>query len=196
MDRRIFHGKLTPQDISRSLAGHFHRGNLRVQHFGDAQRAVVQIASASMASSGGQTALSVTILKVEDGISVELSKQTWIGVAASLGISALAVFKNPFNLLSRLDDIAQDIEYLRLTDEVWSVVERTAQAVGASFELSERLRRIACSYCNTANPPGEPRCLACGAPLGDAQPRTCRKCGFVIKHNESTCPNCKALLTW
>ncbi len=194
MDRRIFHGKLTPLDISRSLMGHFHRGNLRVQHFGDAQRAVVQIASTAVASSGGQTALSATILQVEDGVSVELSKQNWIGIAASLGVSAIAVFKNPFNLLSRLDDIAQDFEYLRLTDEIWKVIEGTAQALGATTELSERLRRVPCAYCNTANPPGEPRCLACGAPLGDIQPRTCRKCGYVVKKHEGVCPNCQSPL--
>lgn len=194
MDRRIFHGKMTPLDISRSLTGHFHRGNLRVQHFGDAQRAVVQIASTARASSGGQTALSATILQVEDGVSVELSKQNWIGIAASLGVSAIAVFKNPFNLLSRLDDIAQDFEYLRLTDEIWKVIEGTAQALGATTELSERLRRISCAYCNTANPPGEPHCLACGAPLGDNQPRTCRKCGFVVKKQERVCPNCQSPL--
>lgn len=194
MDRRIFHGNLQPTDVSRALVGHFHRGNLRVQHFGDEKRAVIQIATNAMARSGGQTALSITVLAVEDGVSVEVGRQNWIGIAASLGVSALAVFKNPFNLLSRLDDIAQDFEYLQLIDEVWRVIGEAAQAVGASTEFSQRLKRYVCHYCNTANPPGEPRCLACGAPLGDIQPRTCRKCGFVVYKHEGICPNCQGPL--
>lgn len=194
MDRRIFHGNIKPADISRALVGYFHRGNLRVQHFGDQQRAVIQIATHGMVSSGGQTAISITVLSIENGVSVEVGKQNWIGVAASLGVSALAVFKNPFNLLSRLDDIAQDFEYLRLTDEIWNVINQTAQTLGATTELSQRLKRITCLYCATANPTGEPRCLACGAPLGEIQPRTCRKCGFVVYKHEGVCPNCKGPL--
>jgi predicted amidophosphoribosyltransferase len=50
---------------------------------------------------------------------------------------------------------------------------------------------MVCEYCLTANPVGEPSCIACGAPLGEAQPRTCLNCGFVVRMNESICPNCK-----
>jgi hypothetical protein len=127
---------------------------------------------------------------VEDGIAVQLGKQTWLGVAASLGVTALSAFRNPFSLLGRLDDLAQDIENLQLTDEVWDVIENVARMRGATFELSERFRRLKCEYCNTANPIGEPSCIACGAPLGDSQPNTCKNCGFVVKRTESNCPNC------
>ena len=89
-----------------------------------------------------------------------------------------------------LDDIAQDIESLQLPDEIWQTVEEAAVAAGASLELSDRLRRAVCSYCNTANPVGESACIACGAPLGDVQPRTCLNCGFVVRTGETTCPNC------
>ncbi len=191
MDQKIYHGNIHPSDFARILAGAFNRGNLRVQIVGDDNRSIVQIATSSMARSGGQTALSVILQRVEDGVSIQVGRQNWMGVAASLGISALAVIRNPLNLLGRLDDIAQDIEYLQLTEEVWRVIENTAQTMRASTELSERLRRVACSFCNTANPPGESNCLACGAPLGSVQPRTCRRCGFVVLQSERTCPNCK-----
>ena len=194
MDQKIFHGSIRPIDLARSLAGHFNRGSLRVQQVGDDHRAIVQIATNAMPMAGGQTALSIIIQKVADGVSVQVGQQNWMGVAASLGISALAVWANPFNLLGRLDDIAQDIENLQLTDEVWRVLNDTARVMGTSTELSERLRRITCDYCGTANPTGQPRCLACGAPLGSAQPRTCRNCGFVVTHAEKICPNCKAQL--
>lgn len=191
MEQRIYHGNLSPNDIARSLIARFNRGNMRAQQLGGGKQIVVQIATREGAMSGGQTALSVTIHEVEDGISVQVGKQAWLSVAASLGYSALAALRNPFNLLGRLDDIAQDIENLQVTEDVWSTIDAAAQAAGASFELSERLRRSVCAYCETANPVGEPACIACGAPLGNVQPDTCPNCGFVVKADETICPNCK-----
>jgi hypothetical protein len=123
---------------------------------------------------------------------VQIGEQAWLGVAASLGVSALSVLRNPLSLLARLDDIAQDIEHLSLSDEVWKILDGTARALGANLQLSERLRRVTCVYCGTANPVGEGRCIACGAPLGSSQPRTCAKCGYVITSEEHNCPNCSS----
>ena len=120
----------------------------------------------------------------------EIGQQAWFGVAASLGTTALSALRNPFALLGRLDDLAQDIENLTLSDRVWQVIASSAQARGASKKLSERLRRMECEYCGTANPVGEPSCIACGAPLGKVQPGTCPNCGFVVKAGEKQCPNC------
>jgi hypothetical protein len=190
MNQRIYHGNLQPIDLANTLVGYFNRGNWRVQRVGDSSKLIVQIASTERPMSGGQTALSVMLQRVEDGVSVEIGQQAWLGVAASLGASAISILSNPWSLLNRLDDIAQDIENLQLTEEVWRVLEGTARTMGASQELSERLRRVTCTYCGTANSVGEGRCIACGAPLGDAQPRTCKQCGFVVLHNEAACPNC------
>lgn len=191
MEQRIYHGDLSPNDIARSLVAKFNRGNLRAQQLGGGKQIVVQIATREGAQSGGQTAMAVTIQDVEDGVSVQVGKQTWLSVAASLGYSALIALRSPFNILGRLDDIAQDIENLQMTEEVWSTIDAVARASGASFELSERLRRLVCAYCETANPVGESSCIACGAPLGNLQPATCPNCGFVIKPDETICPNCK-----
>lgn len=190
MDTRTFHGELTPNDMARALVARFNRGNYRAQQFGSGDKVVVQVASHMMPASGGQTALSVYLQKVEDGISVQLGKQSWLGVAASLGMTALWAWHNPWNILSRLDDLAQDIESMQLVDDVWDTVESTARMAGATFELSERLRRMVCEYCNTPNPVGTNACIACGAPLGDVQPFTCSYCGFVLQLGESSCPNC------
>jgi len=190
MERRVFHGLISPTDVARALVAHFNRANLAAQQLGEGKNIIVQIASRQRPISGGQTALSVQISEAEDGVIVQLGKQTWFGVAASLGVTALSLFRNPFSLIGRLDDLAQDIENLQLTEEVWGVVENVARMRGATFELSERLRRLVCAYCSTANPVGEPSCIACGAPLGKMQPFTCKNCGFVINKSESTCPNC------
>jgi hypothetical protein len=190
MDQRIYHGKITPADIANNLVGYFNRGNLRVQQFVNGNQTTVQIATSSRPISGGQTALSILMQSVEDGVSVQMGQQAWLGVAASLGFTALAAFQNPLSLLGRLDDLAQDIEDIQLTDQVWKVIDDTARAMGTGYELSDRLRRLVCQYCYTANPVGESNCIACGAPLGDVQPSTCPHCGFAIIHNELICPNC------
>jgi hypothetical protein len=190
MDQRIYHGKITPADFAQSLLAHFNRGNLRVQQIGSGDKIAVQIATAQAAVSGGKTALSINLQQVEDGVAVQIGTQAWMSVAASLGVSALAALLNPWNLIGRLDDIAQDVESMQLSEEVWKTLQATALALGSGYELSDRLRRSVCSYCGVANPVGAPSCIACGAPLGDDQPVTCRNCGYVVKKMEKVCPNC------
>ena len=191
MEQRIFHGEITPQALATSLVARFNRGNLQAQQVGSGDRIAVQIATHRVAQAGGSTAMTIELQKNPDGVSVLIGRQAWMGVAASLGATAMAALRNPFSLLGRLDDLAQDIESLQLSDQVWQTLEAAARGMGASFELSERLRRLVCAYCDTANPVGEPACIACGAPLGLVQPTTCPACGFVVRQNESTCPNCK-----
>jgi len=193
MDRRIYHGNIKPVDFATALTAAFNHGNLQAQVFGPPDKLAVQIATRTGSRSGGQTAITVSAQAVEDGVMVQVGEQTWLGVAASLGetaISALSALRNPFHLISRLDDLAQDIESMQLTDNIWKVIDRTMASLGASLELSERLARITCAYCGTANPLTEGNCLACGAPLGEARPTTCKKCGFAVSLEEEICPNC------
>jgi len=191
MKKKIFHGEIHPRSIAETLIAEFNHGNLQARHSKTPNGRIVQISTRDYGHSGGKTGLTVSIQKVPDGVSVELGDQSMFGVAASLGTTALAAVRNPFNLLGRLDDIAQDIESLQLDDKVWDVVERVAAATGASLELSERLRRSVCEFCDTANAVGDPSCIACGAPLGNVQPLTCQHCGFVIRRSETICPDCK-----
>lgn len=190
METRIYHGDITTRDFARALIANFNHGNLRAQRLGRGRKTAVQIATHRTPSSGGQTALTVSLEQVEDGVAVEIGKQSWLGVAASIGTTALTAWRNPWGLIYRLDDLAQDIDNLQLTEKVWEVIENVARAANASFELSERLRRVICLYCDTPNPVGESSCVACGAPLGDVQPNTCMICGFVVKDVETTCPSC------
>ncbi len=194
MDQRFFHGDLNAADFAQALLGEFNRGNLRAQILGQTDNLAVQIGTRPGAASGGQTALTVTIQKAPDGVAIRLGGQEWLGTAASLGQTTIAALLNPWNLLGRLDDIAQDVENLQLSEHVWQVIDQTARAMGASHQLSDRLSRLNCEYCGTANPVGEPACIACGAPLGKYQPGTCSNCGYVVKAGEVNCPNCGHLL--
>jgi hypothetical protein len=194
MDRRIFHGNISDRDLGQALVAHFNRGNLRAQQFSRAGKVIVQIATRVRPLSGGTTALTIYLERIKDGVAVQVGEQAWLGIAASIGTTILSVWRNPFNLIHRLDDIAQDVENIQVSDQVWQVIENYARMRGATFELSERLRRVMCEYCETANPVGESRCIACGAPLGDIQPDTCQNCGFVIKSGEKVCPNCNYVI--
>ena len=55
---------------------------------------------------------------------MQVGEQQWLGVAASLGQTVIATVLNPFNLINRLDDVAQDVSNLQLTEKIWQVVRR------------------------------------------------------------------------
>lgn len=190
MDRRIFHGNIKPNDIAHALMAEFNRGSMHAQVLGAKDKIAVQITTRAGSMSGGQTALTVNIQTVEDGIMIEMGQQAWLGVMASLGQTAFSALRNPFSLLGRLDDLAQDIESIQLSERTWMVIDRSVKALKASYALSEKLSRIACDYCGCANPLGEASCLSCGAPMGESQPTTCSNCGFVVTLEETICPNC------
>ena len=190
MDRRVFHGNITTTDLAQALVAEFNQGNTQTQVLGESNNLTVQIASSQWAHSGGKTALTVNLQQIEDGVMVQVGEQQWLGVAASLGQTAIAALINPINLLGRLDDIAQDVSNLQLNEKIWQIVTRVVETTGASQQLSERLTRLTCEYCGVANPVGEATCVACGAPLGKEQPKACTKCGYVLLHDEKFCPNC------
>ena len=190
MDSKFYHGELSPIDLARGLIAEFDRGNLRAQIVGESDDLAVQIATRPGASSGGQTALTISIRRSEDGVLVQSGTQEWLGTAASLGRTTIAALVNPWNLIHRLDDIAQDVENIQLMERAWAVIDRTTRALGAGLEMSARFRRLTCEYCGTANPLAQGSCVACGAPMGEAQPSTCPHCGFVVKGDEVRCANC------
>ena len=187
---RVYHGSIRAVDIARTLKGEFHRGNYVVQTYGKPDKIVLQIATKQQLRSGGQTALTLHLNDTDDGVIVSMQKQKWLGIAASIGTSAIATVMNPWNLLSRIDDIAQDIESITMSDNLWDVIEKRVQLAGAGKQLSSKLRRVTCEYCGSAIRTGESNCVACGAPLGNVQPITCGNCGFVCSPTDQVCPNC------
>ncbi|MGA2502455.1 MAG: zinc ribbon domain-containing protein [Anaerolineales bacterium] len=186
----MFHGNITPTNVAQALTAEFNQGNTQTQVLGESGNLTVQVASSQFSRSGGKTAVSINLQQIEDGIMVQVGEQQWLGVAASLGQTAFSALLNPLNLLGRLDDIAQDVSSLQLNEKIWQIVSNVAKTAGASQELSERLSSVTCEFCGSANHVGVSTCIACGAPLGTAQPKTCSKCGFVLTHEEKFCPNC------
>jgi len=195
MTTKIYHGKITAENLAKAIATRFNTNDLVTRYAKNGDQYHLQITSRRDAQSGGKTSIGLVLQQLEDGVAVKIGKQDWLGIAASLGLSALSLRINPLNILGRLDDIAQDIENLSLDDRLWEMIDDVATTMGASQQLSERLRRLACEYCDTANPVGEPRCIACGAPLGGTQPTTCNECGFVAAPEDIACTNCGSALS-
>jgi hypothetical protein len=195
IEQRVFYGPIAPADLARALVAEFNQGELEAQQLGSGDQVAVQIATRRNPTSGGRTALTVQLAAVEDGVMVRMGHQDWLGVAASLGVTALMTFFKPISFVSRVDDLAQDIAAISLIDRAWATLEHTAKTLGASHELSDRLRRLTCAHCLTANPVGAPACIACGAPLGPAQPSACPNCGHLISAGESVCSECGAPAT-
>ena len=194
MSERTYHGALDPSDVANAILAAFNQGNMRCQQLGQGDKLMVQIATRDYAQSGGRTALSVTIQKVPDGVTVGIGQHEWLGVAASLGQTALAALMNPWNLLHRLDDLAQDITSLTLEEKVWEAVEKYARTAKATLLISERLSTLNCPYCDSANRVATASCEGCGAPLGVSQPVGCPKCGNVMPAKSAFCSNCGAAL--
>jgi len=190
MEQRTFHGNIAPADLAQALVARFSAGDFQVRQLGRGDNLIVQVATPALRQSGGPTAITIHLSQVEDGVHVRLGAQEWLGTAASLGQTALMALLRPQTLLSRLDDVAQDIYSLQLVERIWEAIERTVEGLGASYQISERLRRLTCAYCTTANPVGAPHCAACGAPLGFQQPVACPSCGFVSEAGTQICPEC------
>ena len=190
MEQQTLHGPITPKQLADVLIAEFNRGNYEAQRYGRDDHIVVQIATARNARSGGRTATSIHLLKIEDGVRVEMGEQDWFGLAASLGQTALSALRNPMHLIGRLDDLAQDISSLQLQQSAWEAIQQAARATGTATQISERLRRLTCQYCQTANVVGSAHCSACGAPLGPEQPVGCPTCGFVVSAGDTICPEC------
>jgi hypothetical protein len=190
IEQRVFYGPIAPADIAGALVAEFDQGDLEAQQVGSGERVVVQIASRRNPTSGGRTALTVQLAAVEDGVMVRMGRQDWLGVAASLGVTALMTLLKPISFVSRVDDLAQDIAAIGLVDRAWATIERATKTLGASHVLSDRLRRLTCAHCLTANPVGAPACIACGAPLGPAQPSACPTCGHLLTAGVNRCPQC------
>jgi hypothetical protein len=194
-DQRTYHGDIRPVDMAAALVAAFNQGNLRAQQISQGDKLMVQIAVPRNAQSGGTAALSVTIQKVEDGVCVALGQHEWLGAAASLGQTAISTFLNPWNILGRLDDIAQDVTSLTLTDQVWEAVEKFARAAQLTKTISERLQSVACPYCGAANKLSVAECENCGGPLGEVQPLSCHQCGNVMPPKSKFCASCGAALS-
>jgi predicted RNA-binding Zn-ribbon protein involved in translation (DUF1610 family) len=194
MEQRTYRGEIDPEQLADALVAQFDGSDLMAQRIGRGDHVLVQIASRDWGWGGPQTALTVGIAHAEGGVEVTLGQQRWLGAVADLAQTGLMALVNPLSLITRIDDVARNISGLTLPQQVWQAVEHYCESVGASLGLSAQETLVTCPYCGVGNPIGAPKCSACGAGLGDAQPLACPQCGLLLDREAHFCSRCGASL--
>jgi ribosomal protein L40E len=195
VEQRAYHGELDPKELAQALAMRFDEGETRAHWMGGERgRAVVQIQSRRVEHGDPTTAVTVHISPTKTGITVSVSEQKVLGVAADMAKSGVQAWFNPMRLLGELDDIARNVRWLGLRSEVWKAVDEYCRNQGSARGAAGILANIVCPYCGTPNDIGAQNCKACQAPLAEAQPIVCGRCGFMNEPEATLCVNCGATL--
>ena len=194
-EQRAYHGDLEPKELARALVMRFDGHETRAHWMeGEAGRAVVQIQSRQVERGDPATAVTVHVAPTKTGITVSVSEQRLLSVAADMAKSGVQAWRNPLRLLGELDDIARNVRWLGMRAEVWSAVDEYCRAQGSARGAAGLLMNVVCPYCGTSNDVGAHNCQACSAPLAEAQPVVCGRCGFLNSPDIKVCVNCSAAL--
>jgi len=195
VEQRAYHGNIEPSDLARSLVLRFDEGETQAHWMeGQAGRAVVQIQSRPRESGDPTTAVTVHVSPTKTGITVSVSEQKVLSVAADIAKTGLQAWLNPLRLLGEIDDIARNVRWLGLRSEVWTAVDEYCRTQGGARGAAGILANVICPYCGTPNDIGAQNCKACRAPLAEAQPIVCGRCGFMNEPQAELCVNCSAKL--
>ena len=195
VEQRAYHGNIEPSDLARSLVLRFDEGETQAHWMeGQAGRAVVQIQSRLRESGDPTTAVTVHVSPTKTGITVSVSEQKVLSVAADIAKTGLQAWLNPLRLLGEIDDIARNVRWLGLRSEVWKAVDEYCRTQGGARGAAGILSNVICPYCGTPNDIGAQNCRACRAPLAEVQPIVCGRCGFMNEPQAELCVNCSAKL--
>ena len=193
VEQRFYHGAIDAVDMARALELRFSQGDMRAHWMRtEGDRAVVQVQSRRVERGDPDTAVTVHITPTETGVTVSVSEQKWLGVAADLAKTGVMGWLNPMRLLGELDDIARNVRWLGLRSEIWEAVDEYCQSRGSGRGAAAALQNIVCPYCGTPNDIGRHTCQACRAPLAEVQPIVCARCGYLNDHEGTLCVNCGA----
>jgi len=192
MEQRAYHGDIDAEDMARALVVQFNQGETRAQWMrGKAGRTVVQVQTRKREYRDPEGAITLHLTPSKTGIVVSMAEQRWLGVAADLAKSGLLTLLNPWNIINELDDIARNVRRIQLRDEVWNAVELYCRTVGSGSGVGPGPQHVVCPYCGTPNELGSMICQACRAPLAEAQPVACSRCGFLNDPDARYCVNCQ-----
>ncbi len=195
VEQRSYHGSIDTEDLARALVLRFDANETHAQWMrGEAGRAIVQVRNRRVESTDANTAVTVHVTPTATGVTVSVSEQQWLGMAADLARVGVKGWLNPMRLLTEFDNIARNVRWLRLRREVWTAVEEYAQSRGSGRGAAPMLKSVICPYCGTPNDIGKHNCKACRAPLTREQPIVCHQCGTLNQASNTLCVNCGARL--
>ena len=189
MEIRTYHGDLDPDELANLLMAQFNQGNFAAQRYNQGNRVIVQVGTRDNRGRVENT-LAVTLSGTPDGVNVSVGEQQWLDAAADLAQAGLGALFNPLSLLGNFREIVSDMSSFSLPQQIWQTVDKYSQNAGAGRGGDPAKMAVACPYCGVANPPGAPTCTGCGAPLGEAQPVYCPRCGQQMQAGSKFCPRC------
>lgn len=187
MTQRMFHGNITAAALSDQLAARFtdrqHRSLVKP---GDGT-ALVQIGSRH------GTPVTVHIADIAGGVLVTMSRDRgWLDRVADAGeMIERAAAGNPISLLAMIPDVVGELKKENIAPRIWDAInDLCALSRALAGEPGAPPNPKVCGYCQTANPPENDLCQACGAALPVDLPRVCPKCGRGHTSDAQFCQAC------
>jgi predicted RNA-binding Zn-ribbon protein involved in translation (DUF1610 family) len=222
MEQRTYQGTIDLDGLAQYLLDTWDQGDTVAQALEGDEGLIVQVGqrSGGFFSDEPQTALTLALEPVSDGLRVTLGEQQWYrdggGQIMVGGLIGFFPFFFTWPLGGGRDEPVDPV----LTSQVWESVDRYVQpagaATGATKQLPQqpgaatgattrlpqqpgattgattRLADIACPSCGTANVREAERCRECGTYL---QARACPQCGVANPATANFCMRCGSTLS-
>jgi hypothetical protein len=185
--QRMFHGTITSAAMADQLAARFNEAHYQTRVTPGSGTALIQIGSQH------GTPLTLNMADTEGGILVTMSSdKDWLDHASDISERIeRAASGNVISLFSMVPDVIAEFKKDNLAPSVWDAInDICALSRALSGEKNGPANPKVCLYCQTANPPENELCLACGAALPVSLPRVCPKCGRAHTSDALFCQAC------
>jgi hypothetical protein len=182
----MFNGTIRANALADQLAARFNDRQRRVSIEHQSESAVVQIGSKH------GTPITLHIADIAEGVLVTMSRdRNWLDKAGDAGEMIERAATNPISLLALMPDLIGELSQENLPPKIWDAVnDLCALSRALAGEKNAPQNPALCAHCQTPNPAGEERCVACGAPLKIELPRVCPKCGRAHTADALFCQAC------
>ncbi len=187
MSQRMFHGYITAAALADQLSARFNERHYRTSIQTGAGTALIQIGSKH------GTPLTVHIADTQGGVLVTMSQgRDWLDRAGDVGeMIERAASGKPVSLLALVPDLIGELKKDNIAPDVWDAInDICALTRSLAGEKNAPLNPKVCPYCQTANPPENDLCQACGGVLPVDLPRVCPKCGRSHTSDALFCQAC------
>lgn len=182
----MFHGSIKAVALAGELAARFNDRQHRVKIERYTDSALVQIGSKH------GTPVTVNISDIAEGVLVSMSRdRDWLDRTADASELIERAATNPISFLALLPDLVGEMQKPNIAPKIWEAINDLCGLSRAlAGEKNAPQNPTVCEHCQTPNPAGEERCVACGAPLKIELPRACPKCARTYTSDALFCQSC------
>ena len=187
MAQRMFHGNITSAALADQLAARFNERHYLTSIQNGAGTALIQIGSKH------GTPVSVNVADTQGGVLVTMSQdRDWLDRAGDMGeMIERAAQGKLLSLAALVPDLIGEFKKENITPAIWDAINDICALTRAlAGEDNAPRNPKVCLYCQTANPPENTECEACGAALPVDLPRECPKCGRRHTSDALFCQAC------